>query len=277
MIRYCYTFILLTLLFSCSQRTSNKIDNTHSNWQLVWSDEFEYEGLPDNTKWSYDVGDGCPDLCGWGNNELQYYTQDSMKNARVKDGKLIIEVHQEDIGTGNYSSARLVTRGQAEWKYGRFEIRARLPASKGVWSAIWMMPSDISHYGGWPKCGEIDIMENVGFDPDTVEASAHTGSYYFTVGTQKHQRIAVPDNSEVFHNYILEWEEDEYRVLVDDRCYFTFVNEGTGFMEWPFDQSFYLILNIAYGGNWGGTKGLEPDKLPQRMEVEYVRVYNKRL
>jgi beta-glucanase (GH16 family) len=267
----------LTLVFSCSQKTSNRTDETQDDWHLVWSDEFEYEGLPDSAKWSYDVGDGCPGLCGWGNNELQYYTQDSMKNARVEDGKLIIEVHQEDIGTRNYSSVRLITRGQAEWKYGRFEIRARLPASRGVWSAIWMMPSDISHYGGWPKCGEIDIMENVGFDPDTVEASAHTGSYYFTVGTQKHERVAVTNNDEVFHNYILEWEEDEYRVYVDNRRYFTFVNEGTGYMEWPFDQSFYLILNIAYGGNWGGAKGLEPDKLPQRMEVEYVRVYNKRL
>ena len=270
-----FNYIIILLLFSsCLQRTNDQL-SSQDDWKLVWSDEFEYEGLPDSTKWDYDVGDGCPDLCGWGNNELQHYTLNSLKNARVEDGKLIIEVIKEEIGVRNYSSARLVTRGKEDWQYGRFEIRAKLPTSKGVWSAIWMMPSDTSIYGKWPKSGEIDIMENVGFDQDTVEASAHTGSYYFTVGTQKHARIAIPDSDELFHTYALEWEKDEYRISIDDTKYFTFINEGTGFMEWPFDQSFYLILNIAYGGNWGGAKGLDPDKLPQRMEIEYVRVYEK--
>ena len=267
-------FLPVIIFFGCA---IDKKDNqqSKSNWKLVWSDEFNYEGLPDPQKWNYDVGNGCPTLCGWGNNELQYYTRDSLKNARVADGILTIEVHQEKIGESDYSSAKLVTRGIQDWKYGRFEIRAKLPTSRGVWSAIWMMPTDPSKYGGWPKCGEIDIMENVGYDPDTVEASAHTGAYYFTVGTQKHDRIAVPDCDEVFHDYVLEWEEEEYRVFVDNTLYFTFKNEGTGFMEWPFDQQFYLILNIAYGGNWGAAMGLEPEKLPQRMEVGYVRVYEK--
>jgi len=259
------------LLLNACQNRALEMDNTEL--KLVWSDEFDYTGIPDSTKWAYSIGDGCPELCGWGNNELQYYTYENLKNTRVEDGLLIIEVHKEDLENSEFTSGKLVTKGKQDWQYGRFEIRAKLPSTKGVWSAIWMMPTDPSHYGGWPKCGEIDIMENVGYDPDTVEASAHTGSYYFTINTQKHERLVVPDNSEEFHIYSLEWEEDEYRVFVDDINYFTFKNEGTGFMEWPFDQKFYLILNIAYGGNWGGQKGLDSEKLPQKMEVDYVRVY----
>jgi beta-glucanase (GH16 family) len=169
-----------------------------------------------------------------------------------------------------------MTKGKQDWKYGKFVIRANLSTTQGVWSAIWMMPTDTSTYGKWPKCGEIDIMENVGYDPDTVEASFHTGSYYFTMGTQKHDHIAVPDCNEVFHDYILECENNEYRVYVDDTCYITFKNEGTGFKEWPFDQPFYLILNMAYGGNRSGARGLELDKLPQRMEIDFMRIYQKK-
>ena len=247
---------------------------TESNLsKLVWSDEFEYSGFPDSTKWTYSVGDGCPDLCGWGNNELQYYTEKELKNARVENGILTIEVHQEKKGDRDFTSAKVITKGKGDWKYGRMEVRAKLPTGRGVWSAIWMMPSNTSIYGRWPKCGEIDIMENVGFDPDTIEASAHTGAYYHTIGTQKHDRLYLPNSDEEFHTYALEWEEDEYRVYADSTHYFTFKNEGTGFMVWPFDQEFYLILNIAYGGNWGIQQGLDLEKLPQRMEIDYVRVY----
>lgn len=269
-----YTIILMLIivkLLGCQSIEDNGISRSHL--KLVWSDEFNYTGFPDSTKWNYSVGDGCPELCGWGNNELQYYTAKNLNNARVNNGNLTIEVHKEDFNNSEYTSAKLVTKGKQDWKYGRFEIRAKLPPAKGVWSAIWMMPTDTSVYGSWPKCGEIDIMENVGYDSDTVEASAHTGSYYFTVNTQKHNRMAVPDNSEVFHTYALEWEEHEYRVYVDDKKYFTFKNEGTGFMEWPFDQRMYLILNVAYGGNWGGNQGLDTESLPQRMKIDYVRVY----
>ncbi|MEL7005152.1 MAG: glycoside hydrolase family 16 protein, partial [Bacteroidota bacterium] len=246
-----------------------------SPYTLVWQDEFDYKGFPDSTKWSYDIGDGCPALCGWGNDELQHYTR-RLKNARVENGHLIIEVHKEDYEERKFTSARLVTRGKQDWKYGRFEIRAKLPLGKGIWSAIWMLHSDSSVYGVWPKSGEIDIMENVGYDPDTVVTAAHTGAYYFTIGTQKESRLYVPTNSEEFHTYVLEWDEDEYRIFVNDLQFFTFPNEGKGFMEWPFDQKFYLVMNIAYGGNWGGAMGLEEQKLPQRMEIDYVRVYQKR-
>lgn len=237
----------------------------------MWSDEFNYSGEPDPTKWSFDIGDGCPKLCGWGNNELQYYT-DSPHNAQVENGSLVIRVNEEKMGTREFTSAKLTTRGLHQWKYGRFEIRAKLPGAKGTWAAIWMMPTT-KHYGPWPKCGEIDIMEHVGFDPDTVEASAHTGSYYFTNNTQKHARIFVERPQDEFHVYTLDWYEDHYDVFVDDELYFTFNNEETGFMEWPFDQPFYLILNVAYGGNWGIKQGLDRGSLPQRMEVDYVRVY----
>jgi beta-glucanase (GH16 family) len=266
--------ILLALLLSLGAcQVKSPTDPGNEDLQLVWSDEFDYNGLPDSTKWAYSVGDGCPDLCGWGNNELQYYTNKKLKNTRVENGVLTIEVHKEDIKGKAFSSGKLITKGKQDWRYGRFEIRAKLPPGKGVWSAIWMMPTDRSIYGPWPKCGEIDIMENVGYDPDIVEASAHTGSYYFTIETQKHKRLAVPDNSEEFHIYALEWQEDGYSVYVDDTKYFTFNNEGTGFMAWPFDQKFYLILNVAYGGNWGGKMGLDIESLPQKMEIDYVRVY----
>lgn len=263
-------FVVISF-FSC-QNKSDKVDSA-TELNLVWSDEFEYSGFPDSTKWAYSVGDGCPDLCGWGNNELQYYTEKRLKNARVKDGVLTIEVHKEDFESSAFTSAKLVTRNKQDWKYGRFEIRAKLPVGRGVWSAIWMMPTETSTYGGWPKCGEIDIMENVGYDQGTVEASAHIGSFDAAMAHKKHGRLAVPDSNEKFHTYVLEWESDEYRIFVDNKIYFTFKNEGTGFMEWPFDQKFYLILNIAYGGNWGGKEGLDLESLPQKMAIDYVRVY----
>lgn len=260
-----FLFIIITSFFSCQQ--------ADKKWGLVWSDEFDYEDFPDSTKWVYDVGDGCPGLCGWGNNELQYYTAKRTKNARVKGGVLTIEVHEEEYEERKFTSTKLITKGKGDWKYGRFEIKAKLPTGRGIWSAIWMMPSDTSIYGRWPDCGEIDIMENVGFAPDTIEASAHTGAYYFTIGTQKHNRQYLPDSDKKFHVYALEWEQHQYRVYVDDIHYFTFHNEGKGYKEWPFDQKFYLILNIAYGGNWGAAKGLDTEKLPQKMEIDYVRIY----
>lgn len=250
------------------------IENKDAEYQLVWFDEFDYEGLPDSMKWSYDVGDGCPNVCGWGNNELQYYTQKDEDNAIVKDGKLVISLLNEIIGSKAYSSARLVTKNKGDWKYGRFIIRAKLPRALGTWPAIWMLPTHWK-YGGWPKSGEIDIMENVGYDPDSIVGAAHTGAYNGMIGTHKDSRIYVPDNHSNFHDYKLEWTPEEYSLFVDDLKYFTFRNENKTTEEWPFDQKFHLILNIAFGGNWGGAKGIDPDQLPQQMEVDYVRVYQK--
>src|SRR6187551_560970 len=153
-------------------------------WELVWADEFKTDGLPDSTKWGYDYGDGCPRNCGWGNNELQYYTSNRKENARVKDGSLIIEARHETMKTREYSSSRMVSKHKGDWTYGKIEVRAKLPKGLGVWPAIWMLPTDWA-YGDWPSSGEIDIMEHVGYLPDSVFGTVHTGAYNHRIGTHK--------------------------------------------------------------------------------------------
>lgn len=240
-------------------------------WELVWDEEFNYVGLPDSTKWSYDIQGNA---WGWGNNEAQYYTEAKKENTWVENGVLTITALKQQMEGKEYTSARLITKGKGDWLYGRFEIRAKLPTGRGTWPAIWMLPTD-SEYGGWPASGEIDIMENVGYDPDTIVASAHTDSYNHVMGTQKNARIACTDSYTTFHTYSLEWEEDEYRVYIDDMHYFTFENEKNSFKEWPFDKRFHLLLNLAVGGNWGGAKGVDEALCPLHFEIDYVRVYTK--
>lgn len=251
----------------------NKTESVNEKYStLIWSDEFDYEGLPNTSKWSYDIGDGCPNICGWGNEELEYYTEDRIENAHVSNGTLKICLKKEVYESRTYTSARLSSKGKGDWRYGRFEIRAKLPSGLGTWPAIWMLPTDWK-YGGWPRSGEIDIMEKVGYATDTIVASAHTEAYNHSIGTHKNAEIFIPDNEDVFHTYVLEWDASEYRVYVDDTLFFTFKDEGIGSEGWPYDQKFHLIMNIAYGGHWGGKKGLDDDALPVTMEVDYVRVY----
>jgi beta-glucanase (GH16 family) len=263
------------LLMSCTKSSPTSASDTSNvnkpGWQLVWSDEFDYSGLPDPKKWDYDVGGN-----GWGNEELEYYTAFRSENARVQDGKLIIEARKETWQGSQYTSARLVTRGKGDWTYGRFEIRAKLPWGRGTWPAIWMLPTQWTYGdGGWPDNGEIDIMEHVGFDPGVIHASIHTKLYYWKINTQKTATIYVGDAMTAFHEYALEWSPERIDMYVDTTKYFTFVNEGTGWEAWPFDKSFHLLLNIAVGGTWGGAQGVDPNIFPQRMEVEYVRVYKR--
>ena len=239
------------------------------NKKLVWSDEFNYTGLPDNNKWSYDTAGNAD---GWGNKEAQYYTAAHLANAEVKDGFLYINALKENYRGFKYTSARLITKGKGDWLYGRMEIRAKLPEGRGMWPAIWMLPTDWA-YGNWPSSGEIDIMENVGFDPYVIVASAHTETYNHMIGTQKNNKITIADCYTNFHVYALEWEPNEYRVYIDDQLYFTFKNEGTGYKVWPFDKRFHLLLNVAVGGTWGGTKGIDDSIFPRSMVVDYVRVY----
>lgn len=236
---------------------------------LVWSDEFDHPGLPDPLKWSYDTAGNAT---GWGNNEKQYYTKGRLQNSEVKGGFLYINAVREDFKGFKYTSARLVTKSKGEWLYGRIEVMAKLPEGRGMWPAIWMLPTDWV-YGGWPKSGEIDIMENVGYDPYVIVASAHTESYNHVIGTQKNNKMTVADCYTNFHVYALEWEATEYRVYVDNNLYFTFKNEGTGYKVWPFDKQFHLLLNVAVGGNWGGMKGIDESIFPRSMIVDYVRVY----
>lgn len=256
----------LSLTCFCTNKAAET--PTPPQMKLVWSDEFNYTGRPDSTKWAYDIGGH-----GWGNQELQYYT-DRLENARVENGELVIEARKENFGGNQYTSCRLVTRGKAEWRYGRFEVRAKLPQGLGTWPAIWMLAAK-QHYGDqyWPHNGEIDIMEHVGFDPGIVHASVHTKAFYHSIGTQKTAKIPVPTAIADFHTYRIDWTTDTIRAFVDDQPYFIFANDGQGWEHWPFDQPFYLLLNIAFGGSWGAAQGVDPGVLPQRMEVDWVRVY----
>ncbi len=245
------------LLFGCA---------TESEWQLVWSDDFENDGPPDVTKWSYEEG-------YVRNNELQYYTSRS-ENARVEDGMLIIETRKDDFEEHPITSASVTTRGKQAWTYGRIEVRAKLPTGLGTWPAIWMLGVNISEVG-WPECGEIDIMENVGYDPDIIHANVHTEAYNHVKGTNKGDKIKALAPYDTFHVYAIEWTEDRIDFFLDDTKYFTFENEGTGNAAWPFDKPHYLILNTAFGGSWGGTNGVDESILPTKFYIDYVRVYQK--
>ena len=243
-----------------------------NKWRLVWADEFDYKGLPDPERWGYDVGGH-----GWGNKELQYYTHARKENARVENGHLIIEARRDRWNGHEYTSARLVSKGKGDWTYGRFEVRAKLPSGRGTWPAIWMLPSGKT-YGGWPNGGEIDIMEHVGFDPDVVHASVHTKSYHHSIKTQKTAKINVPTARTEFNTYAVEWTPEEIRAFVNDQHFFTFKNERltnstADYKQWPFDQAFHLLLNVAVGGTWGGAEGVDQTIWPQRMEIDYIRVY----
>ncbi len=241
---------------------------------LVWSEEFNYSGLPDTSKWGYDIGDGCsaPSGCGWGNNERQFYTANRRENARVENGHLVIEAHREKMGSREYTSSRMVTKNKGDWKYGRIEIRAKLPSGRGVWPAIWMLSTDWE-YGGWPESGEIDIMENVGYLPDSVFGTVHTKSFNHLLGTQVSGGILSKTLATEFHNYGIEWDGEKMDFLFDGKTFHTFKNRNMGPDAWPFDRDFHLILDVAVGGNWGGKMGVDESIWPQKMEVDYIRVY----
>jgi len=240
------------------------------NWAFettpVWSDEFDYTGAPDPSKWGYDIGGS-----GWGNHELEYYTN-SVNNAKVENGKLVVTAKPESMGGMNYTSARLVTKNKADFLYGRIEVSAKLPAGKGTWPAIWMLPTDWA-YGDWPKSGEIDIMEHVGYDPGNVLFSVHTQAYNHTIGTQKSGGLNIPTALTAFHKYRMDWTPYAIRGYYDDQLIFTFVNEGKGYATWPFDKRFHLLVNLAVGGDWGGAQGVDANAFPASLELEYVRVY----
>lgn len=255
--------VIIVLLISC---TSGKKPNDKN---LVWNDEFNYSGLPDSTKWVYDTEGNA---WGWGNKEAQYYTSQRKENAWVENGLLYITARHENYKDHNFTSARLVTRNKGDWLYGRVEVRAMLPTGRGTWPAIWMLSTDWE-YGGWPESGEIDIMENVGYNPDSVFAAVHTLTYNHKKGTHKIAGIALPDCDKEFHVYAMEWDLQVINIYVDEKLIFSFSNEGTGYKEWPFDKKFHLLLNVAVGGTWGGAQGIDTAIFPQAMKVDYVRVY----
>jgi beta-glucanase (GH16 family) len=240
-------------------------------YRLTWADEFDAPGLPDPARWTHDTH---ANRTGWYNNERQYYSAARLQNARVEDGLLIVEARHEapdapDSGGQAYTSARLLSRDG--WTYGLYEVRAKLPCGRGTWPAIWMLPVDLED---WPLDGEIDIMEHVGHDPGVIHGTAHTQAYNHVIRTQKEGIVAVPDACDAFHRYQVRWTPEAVVFAIDDADYYRFDNDGAGVKAtWPFDVPFQIILNIAVGGDWGGAEGIDDDAFPQRMEIDYVRVF----
>lgn len=270
----CICFALFISLFVLGRNVvmGQETNNARGTWKLVWSDEFDYSGLPDSTRWSYDTRGNS---YGWGNNEAEWYTVGNEKNAYVCNGILRITALKEDFNGKHYTSARLITKHKGDWLYGRIEVCAKLPAGVGTWPAIWMLPTE-NTYGGWPQSGEIDIMEHVGFKPDSVFATVHTGAYNHIKGTQKGKTIYLDSATKGFNVYALEWDEAEIKAYVNGVLYFKFSNNGSGSAYWPYNRPFYLILNSAIGGGLGGKKGIDDSAFPNFMDVDYVRVYQRR-
>lgn len=262
--RFLWLLILLTVVSSGS--TPVKIVHA-DDWELYWDEEFNYNGIPDSSKWSYDVGGQ-----GWGNNELQYYTKASSKNVEVSNGTLKLKAIREKMDNRDYTSARLLTKDKADFTYGKVEIRAKLPAGRGLWPAIWMLGTNIKTVP-WPDCGEIDIMEHVGFEKDSVFGTIHTKAYNHVIGTQKTRAIFINDPYTSFHIYSVEWTPEHVDFYLDNIIYNHFENEHKTTAEWPFDSPFFLVLNLAIGGNWGGKEGIDKTIFPATMEVDYIRVY----
>ena len=241
----------------------------------VWSDEFNGPAL-DRSKWSFDTS---RNKVGWYNGELQYYAADRHENLRLQDGKLIIEARKDPKATRNlagwggqsYSSAKIVSQGKASFRYGFVEVRAKLPCTGGTWPAIWMMPEGAAP---WPEGGEIDIMEHVGSQPHVVHANLHTKLFNHQLHTGRGADFPLPTSCEAFHRYQMDWQPHAITIGVDDHAYMQVRdNQAGGRRAWPFDTPFYLILNLAMGGDWAAAKGMDDAALPQRFEVDYVRVW----
>jgi len=236
-----------------------------SGWTLIWHDEFDGAEI-DRQNWTYDLGGN-----GWGNGEMQYYT-DRPENARIENGWLVIEARQEKYGGSYYTSARLKSQGLQEFQYGRFEARLKVPAGKGFWPAFWMLGSNFPLVG-WPDCGEIDIMEYVGREPDLIIGTLHGPGYSGALGISKwnRQKYNIADD---FHTYAIEWDENQITWFYDGVAYHTVTREDVGNRPWVFDQPFFFILNLAVGGTLGGMVSPET-AFPAQYLVDYVRVYEK--
>lgn len=243
-------------------------------WTLVWSDEFDGDTI-DESKWTYDFGDW-----GWGNNELQYYTASRSENARIEDGHLIIEARKDDFDKA-WTSARLTTRGKVAFLYGKIEFKAKVPSLKGNWAAGWTLGNTYVDEKDWPYCGEIDILESVGYEVDNetgdgiAHATVHTPAYYFKINNQISSQKAIPNMASEFHTYAVEWTPTEIKMLVNDEVYYTY-DKNANEKEWPFHIPQNIILNLAIGGGWGGSQGLDPEMISQEFILDYVRVYEKR-
>jgi beta-glucanase (GH16 family) len=258
-------FIFLLMSFPVLAQSQQKAEsNQQLKKTLVWSDEFDKNGLPDETKWNFEVGKARA------NNEPQYHTKE-LRNVRVEDGKLIITTRLDTVdGVKKYTSARINTRGKYEFTYGRVEVRAKLPQGRGMWPAIWTLGIT----GGWPACGEIDIMEYWGHDPNTIASNVHTRDYNHTKGTGRGGKITYEKPFADFHIYSLEWYKDRLDFYMDDKMIYSCKSKGEGIGEWPFFAPQYLILNQALWVNFNpGEPGIDDSIFPQQFIIDYVRVY----
>jgi len=244
---------------------------TYPDWQLTWAEEFK-EGPINEDNWTFEMGNGCNQgLCGWGNQELQSYTDDPM-NARIEADNLIIEAHK--TGNASYSSARMITKGKQTFRFGRIDIRAQLPKGQGIWPALWMLGKNIDQVG-WPACGEIDIMELVGHEPEVTHGTAHFGppspNNKF-IGSPFNAK--GPDFSETYHVFTLVWNPGSIYWYVDDVLFHEINTDILAGSAYPFNQEFFFIFNVAVGGLWPGAPD-ETTVFPQQMKVDYVRVFEK--
>lgn len=242
--------------------TKQKVNN--GTYQVVWADEFDGNNV-DTSKWTFETGRGDN---GWGNGELQYYRGE---NSQIIDGKLIITAKKEDYNGANYTSSRMITRGKFDFTYGKVEVRAKLPKGQGIWPAIWMLGSNIGSVG-WPKCGELDIMELLGHEPDKIYGTAHGPGYSGSSGIGQSYTLFSGNFNDDFHIFKTEWNNDGIKWFVDDICYHSLTkDEANARGGWVFNNDFFLLLNVAVGGAWPKN----PDSttvFPQTMEVDYVRV-----
>lgn len=265
-------FSLITLIILLFLVKANHILMAQSCYELVWSDEFNYKGLPDSTKWTYEVGG-----TGWGNNELQYYTNKRSENARVEDSILVIEARKEAYGGSQYTSARLITyNNDFSWKYGKIEARMKLPYGQGIWPAFWMLGDNIFEGTGWPACGEIDIMEMIGGGEGRDDVSH--GTIHWADANNNHamfggeNQISSGILADNFHVYSIEWTETQIKWFFDGIQFH--VADITPSHLSEFHNNFFFILNLAVGGNWPGNPN-SSTVFPQTMEVDYVRVYQQ--
>lgn len=262
--------ILAVMLFVIPMKSQNQYDK---KLKLAWTEEFDYSGLPDKSKWDYETG-------YVRNNELQYYTCKNIENARVADGYLIIEAIKKDSSDMKYTSASINTYGKKHFFRGRLEIRAKLPSGRGIWPAIWMLGVDFPEKG-WPECGEIDIMEYVGYDTETIYSTVHTPGHIENKTKNPKQgdkgvqsKTRVSDATSEFHIYAMEWTEDCLIFFIDGKKTFTYTRKDRPESYWRFDKEHYLIINLAVGGTWGGLKGIDETIFPAKYYIDWIRYYN---
>lgn len=238
-----------------------------ADWRLIWGDEFDRPGAPDPAKWDFERG-----LIR--NREAQFYTAGRPENARVEGGNLIITARREPWEGAKYTSASVVSRGRFSFQYGKLEIRARIPTGRGAWPALWLLGANFAT-AGWPRCGEIDLMENVGYDPDRVHFTVHTRAFNHVKKTGVGRAITVPRPYEAFHAFGLIWTAERIEFFCDGRKVHEFANDGQGADHWPFDQPFFLLMNLAIGGAWGGQQGIDETIFPLEYHIDYVRVWQR--